>query len=149
MWLHPEDDVRLVGLLLTMLAVAVFPAAVWRRTRTPIALLVIVVMELQFIGAMGAIVDHLGEPLEWYRTPRVIVASVLTLIASGWIFATEPRQPTYGVSVPGPPGPAGPAGERGTSGTIGATGDTGETGHTGAPGHTGERGRRGETGAAG
>jgi len=44
------------------------------------------------VGASVAIADSIGEPIVWYRTPRIFVASVLALIYCVIAFTSPPRR---------------------------------------------------------
>lgn len=81
------DDFRLLTIGLTLLAGLLFPWAIYHRTHTRAALLVVVVLVVNFMGASLAIADSIGEPLVWYRTPRIFVSSVLALVYVAIAFA--------------------------------------------------------------
>jgi len=74
------DTFRYITIALTLLAGLVFPWAIYYRIRTHAAVLVVTVLVINFLGASVAIADSIGEPIVWYRTPRIFVASVLALI---------------------------------------------------------------------
>jgi hypothetical protein len=94
-----SDEFRYMAIVVTLLAGLLFPWAIYYRTRTPAALLVVLVLVINFVGASVAIADSLGEPLIWYRTPRIFVASVLALIYCAIAFS--PRRPRTGRPVGG------------------------------------------------
>jgi len=86
------DTFRLVTIALTLLAGLLFPWAIYLRTQTRAALLVVIVLVINFLGASVAIADSFGEPIVWYRTPRICVASLLALAYCAIAFRA-PRPP--------------------------------------------------------
>jgi len=86
------DEFRYLTIALTLLAGLLFPWAIYLRTRTNAAVLVVIVLVINFVGASVAIADSIGEPIVWYRTPRIFVASVLALIYCVIAFTSPPRR---------------------------------------------------------
>ncbi len=87
------DDFRIMTICLTLLSGLLFPWAIYHRTQTRAALLVVVVLVINFVGASVAIADSFGDPLVWYRTPRIFVADVLALIYCGIAWLPPPPAP--------------------------------------------------------
>jgi hypothetical protein len=87
----PEADVlRVFTVALLVFDVAFFPATAWRQGRHWSAWLAIVSAELVFVGYISAIVDHLGEPFLWYRTPVALLAALLMAVYIVYVFS-KPR----------------------------------------------------------
>lgn len=86
------DGFRLLTIFVTLLAGLLFPWAIYLRTKTKEALLVVVVLTINFLGASLAVADSIGHPIVWYRTPRIFVASVLALVYVA-VVARHPRPP--------------------------------------------------------
>jgi len=84
------DDFRLLTIVLTLAACLLVPAAIYRRVRTPAVLLIVVVLILQYIGASLAVADTEGHPMVWYRTPRIFVAAVVSLVYVAVAFRLPP-----------------------------------------------------------
>lgn len=74
------DELRLLTLGLSVVACALLPAALVRRVGVgwPVVLIIILV-ELQFVGSMIAVMDNFGNELVWYRTPRIMIAAIVAL----------------------------------------------------------------------
>jgi len=83
------DTLRYVTIVLTLLACLLTPRAVYRRVPSNAAALIVMVLVIQYVGATVAVVDSIGQPIVWYRTPRILLASILSLL---YVWAARPRR---------------------------------------------------------
>lgn len=79
------DSLRVVTLLVALLAMATFPSAIWLQGRPRSAWLAVAGCELLLLAAALGVLDHLGEPIVWHRTPLVFVASTFILAFSATV----------------------------------------------------------------
>jgi peptidoglycan/LPS O-acetylase OafA/YrhL len=74
-----SDTFRIFTLLVIGLAACGFPYATILQGRRWDAYLAVAGAELLMIGMVGAIVNHFGDPIVWYRTPVALVGGALIL----------------------------------------------------------------------
>lgn len=86
------DTFRLIAISLTLLACLTMPWAIYRRVKSEAVVLVVLVLVLQYVGAALAAADSLGEPIVWYRTPRIFAAAVISLVYVCWAFSRPPTR---------------------------------------------------------
>lgn len=73
------DLVRYIALALSLGAFVLFPTAVAIQGRPASAWLAVAGCEALLFSASLTVVDYLGHPLVWYRTPFVLLGSALLL----------------------------------------------------------------------
>lgn len=85
------DEFRFLTLALTLIACLTMPHAMMRRHPNPATGLVVIVLVTQFIGAAIAVTEHMGEPIVWYRAPRICFAAVVAIVYA-WFAWTHPQR---------------------------------------------------------
>ena len=85
------DSLRIVALILCGVALAVFPMTVAKQGRPWCAWFAVIGAEVILFAQMVAVADHWGEPLVWYRTPAVMVSSLLFLTYTAIVFRQGER----------------------------------------------------------
>jgi hypothetical protein len=77
---------RAVTLVAIFVLILTLPQAIARRIPTRRVWLIVLVLELEFVGSAVAIADSWNKPVIWYRLPRVMVmcATALAYVAWEW-----------------------------------------------------------------
>lgn len=70
---------RFVVVLVALIAASQVPGIITHRVRTPEAWIVVLALEILLASRIAATLAHFGEPLRWYGTPALLVASALIL----------------------------------------------------------------------
>lgn len=83
------DVWRYIGLAMAVSVVAIFPLVAFIQGRMPSAWIAVIGTEILFIHVIFAVLDHLGEPMVWYRTPVVIVACLAFYIYFAVVLVKE------------------------------------------------------------
>lgn len=80
--MYLPDAIRLVTVATAVLAIAVFPATVYIQGRKRSAYLAVAGCECLLFSCAHSILDFVGRPIVWYRTPLTLLGSTLILIFS-------------------------------------------------------------------
>jgi hypothetical protein len=73
------DVLRVVTVILAVFAASQFPGILARRVPGWRSWVVVVAVEVLLFSAIARVLDHLTEPIVWYGTPALLIASLLVL----------------------------------------------------------------------
>ncbi|HEX7088676.1 MAG TPA: hypothetical protein VF192_00975 [Longimicrobiales bacterium] len=76
---YVSQPLAALAIIMTVVASAFLPQALWTGRCAGRVIILILVLETQFLGQLVLIAEPGRNPMEWYRVPRTFVCSGLAI----------------------------------------------------------------------